>query len=309
LETRDAPAITVGPIINITKSAGDDQETSIVNNPSNPQQMFATDTAPFVNKYSKDGGKTWLDSDLSAVLGGGGQGDQQTYWDNFGSLFMTYFAGNNGNTVVAVSTDGGATFKLSLDTGSLKDQPEVSAAKGMVVVDYTNGGSREIRMAPVTGLGQIGTWTNAVAATNSGTFGDIEIGPNGQVMLVYQENNGGNAPAKMFADLDPDGLGPAAFASINLPATSTNVGSFDVITPQPICSIDAEMIHAWYRSGGAQNNRVYLVWTDEIPDESNDTDIFVSFSDDNGTTWSAKKRINDDVVGNGKAQFFPAIAV
>ena len=37
--------------------------------------------------------------------------------------------------------------------------------------------------------------------------------------------------------------------------------------------------------------------------------IDVRFSDDNGTTWSAPTRVNDDPLGNGKSQFLPAIAV
>ncbi len=127
-------------------------------------------------------------------------------------------------------------------------------------------------------------------------------------MAVYQENNGGDAPAQMFVSVDPDGLGPQGFGpQINL--GTTNVGSFDHITPQPDRSIDAEMNIAWDRSGGSHNGRVYLVYTDEIPDESNDTDIFLRYSDDSGKTWSAEQRINDDPVGNGKAQFFSAIAV
>jgi hypothetical protein len=315
LEGRDAPAIVVGPEINISKDKGDSQETSIIANPNNPLQMFATSTASQAFGggsgcwFSGDGGKTWKLSDLSGVLGGGGGGDQQTSWDNFGNLFMVYFAGSSQDTVCAYSTDGGATFKLSLDTGALYDQPEVAAAKGLVAIDYTKGGKREVRMAPVTGLGQIGTWSSAENPNNSFTFGGIDIGPNGQVMLVGQENNGSGAPAKMFVEVDPDGLGPAGFTAVTPPAPMTNVGSFNPITPQPNRTIDAEMNIAWDRSGGAHNNRVYLVWTDEIPDGSSDTDIFISYSDNSGNTWSTKKRLNDDALGNGKSQFFPAIAV
>ena len=40
---------------------------------------------------------------------------------------------------------------------------------------------------------------------------------------------------------------------------------------------------------------------------SNDTNIFVRFSDNNGTTWSAPVRVNDDATSNSQIQ--PAIAV
>src|SRR5207247_6562940 len=140
--------------------------------------------------------------------------------------------------------------------------------------------------APGTGLGQVGTWSLLQTATNDGTFGDIAISPNGGFMLVYQEQTG-EAPSHMWAEFDPDGLGSTGFTTIDM--GMTNVGDFDFIPPQPDRSVDAEMNLAWDRSGGAHNGRVYLVYTDETTDESNDLDIFIRYSDNNGSTWSAKQ--------------------
>src|SRR5262245_52479044 len=115
LECRVTPVVlAVGPNINITKSAVDDAETSIIVNPTNPLNLFATSTAGNAFVFSTDGGLTWNNSNISQVLGGLSGGDQQAAWDTFGNLFVTYFAGANLNTVVALSTDGGATFSLSL---------------------------------------------------------------------------------------------------------------------------------------------------------------------------------------------------
>ncbi len=61
------------------------------------------------------------------------------------------------------------------------------------------------------------------------------------------------------------------------------------------------------RSGGPNNGRVYLVYTDELVDESNDTDIFLRFSDDAGVTWSAATKVNDDTTTN--SQFLPKIDI
>ena len=71
--------------------------------------------------------------------------------------------------------------------------------------------------------------------------------------------------------------------------------------------MDAEAGLAWDRSGGPFNGRVYLVYTDEIPNESDDTDIFVRFSDNNGASWSAPVRANDD--STTRSQFLPRIAL
>ena len=76
---------------------------------------------------------------------------------------------------------------------------------------------------------------------------------------------------------------------------------------EPAQDADAEVGLAWDRSGGAHNGRVYLVYTDETPDESNNLDILVRFSGDNGATWSAPVRVNDDAGTN--SQFLPRIAL
>ncbi len=52
---------------------------------------------------------------------------------------------------------------------------------------------------------------------------------------------------------------------------------------------------------------MYAVWTQETPNESNNTDIMFQFSDDNGVTWTPAARLNDDHTLN--SQFNPAIAV
>ena len=56
----------------------------------------------------------------------------------------------------------------------------------------------------------------------------------------------------------------------------------------------------------AHFGRLYLMWTDEQPNESNDTDVWLRSSDDAGVTWSAAVRVND-VTTN--AQFLPRIAL
>jgi len=63
----------------------------------------------------------------------------------------------------------------------------------------------------------------------------------------------------------------------------------------------------WDRTGGSHNGRVYLVYTRERPNESDDTDIHVRYSDDNGATWSAEVRVNDDRTTN--SQFLPKISL
>ncbi|MFQ5710046.1 MAG: hypothetical protein ACE5HO_21535, partial [bacterium] len=60
------------------------------------------------------------------------------------------------------------------------------------------------------------------------------------------------------------------------------------------------------RSGGIWNGSIYLVWADK---RNGDPDILLSKSTNGGTTWSSPIRVNDDVIGNGKDQWFPWITV
>src|SRR5262245_1381796 len=87
LEYRLTPSFTVGPNINTTKSAGGEAEDAIAVNPTNAQNLFVSSTGTGGHHFSLDGGKTWADSDTSAVMGGISGGDEQLAWDSFGNLF------------------------------------------------------------------------------------------------------------------------------------------------------------------------------------------------------------------------------
>lgn len=55
------------------------------------------------------------------------------------------------------------------------------------------------------------------------------------------------------------------------------------------------------RSGGEHNGRIYINWADQR-NGVEDTDIWLTYSDDQGSTWCPAMRVNDDKPG--KQQFF-----
>ena len=63
----------------------------------------------------------------------------------------------------------------------------------------------------------------------------------------------------------------------------------------------------WDTTGGTFNDRNYLVYTDETVNENNDTDIEMRTSTDDGATWTAPVRVNDDATTN--SQFLPYVAL
>src|SRR6266540_6183449 len=124
LEDRWVP--TVGPNVNITRSAGaGEAETTISVNPTNTLQLFEIDTYTDVGHYSTDGGATWKPSNLAGFTDH--LGDTQTAWDRFGNLFLTQF-GANQVVEVGVSTDGGASFAsvLTVPNSSVGDQHSIA---------------------------------------------------------------------------------------------------------------------------------------------------------------------------------------
>ena len=60
------------------------------------------------------------------------------------------------------------------------------------------------------------------------------------------------------------------------------------------------------RSPGPYRGRIYLVWPDQ---RFGDPDTLISWSDDDGDTWSTPARVNDDALGNDADQFFPWVTV
>jgi hypothetical protein len=296
--------ITVGANVNITKRIGSQAEGTIAVNPTNPLEVFAAHNPPNTTFWrSSNGGTTW-------VAAGAGIAasccDEVASWDDLGNLFLVNINAALNAITLYLSTDGGANFTLlqTIDTGSV-DQPAVRTGAGSVWVTWNNGGIKA-RGAAVTGLGAVGAFTAIQSAPGtSGQFGDIAIGPAGQVVVVYQESNS-PCPCRIFANTDADGLGAGGFGA-QVTITSMNVNTFDSITPQAARTVDSEANLAWDRSGGPHNGRLYLSYTNETPDESNNTDIFVRHSDDNGATWSAALRVNDDATTT--AQFLPNISV
>jgi hypothetical protein len=59
-------------------------------------------------------------------------------------------------------------------------------------------------------------------------------------------------------------------------------------------------------SNGPNNGYIYAVWNDE---RNGDDDVFLSYSTNEGDTWSSALRVNNDPVGNGKLQYWPSIAI
>ena len=306
------PLTCLEPVVNVSATTGNQAESFVNVNPTNTNNIVATSndpgTASIFRAYSTDAGATWT---RGTIATGVACCDGQAAWDTFGNLFLVYINASVDQINVILSTDGGATFSapVTAGTGSI-DQPSIAVGNGSVWVDWNQSGSMVARGAPVTGLGVWGPFNAQQAIPSAtGSFGGIAVGPGpngGKVIVTYQSPTGGQGPSTIFANVDADGLGAGGFGP-RITVSSTNVGGFDFIPAQSGRSIDAEAGLVWDATGGPFNNRIYLVYTDETVNENNDTDILMRTSTDDGATWSAPVRVNDDATTN--SQFLPYVAL
>src|SRR5947209_11725798 len=308
------PFTCVEPVVNVSATLGNQAESFVNVNPTNTNNLVATSNYPGTNSifraYSTDGGASWT---RGTIATGVACCDGQAVFDTFGNLFLVYINNSVNQINVILSTDGGVTFSapVTAGTGSV-DQPSIAVGNGSVWVDWNQSGSMVARGAPVTGLGNWGPFNAQQAIPSAtGSFGGIAVGPGpngGKVIVTYQNPTGGQGPATIYANVDADGWGAGGFGA-RITVTSTNVGGFDYIPAQSERSVDAEAGMVWDTTGGPFNNRIYLVYTEEPVNESNDTEIYVRTSTDDGATWTAPVRVNDDPLGPIRSQFLPYIVL
>jgi len=305
------PLACLEAVVNVSATTGNQAESFVNVNPTNPNNIVATSNTnsnSIFRAYSTDAGATWT---RGTVATNAACCDGQAAWDAFGNLFLVYLNSAVTQVNVILSTDGGATFSAPVTAGSGSvDQPSIAVGNGSVWVDWNQSGSMVARGAPVTGLGAWGPFNAQQAIPSAtGSFGGIAVGPGpngGKVIVTYQSPTGGQGPATIFANVDADGLGAGGFGP-RITVSTTNVGGFDFIPAQNERSIDAEAGVVWDATGGPFNNRIYLVYTEETVNENNDTDILMRTSTDDGTTWSAPVRVNDDATT--RSQFLPYVTL
>jgi hypothetical protein len=328
---------------NVSQMEDYQNECAIAINPSNKNELVVAcnNSGPgLFFARSTDRGNSWTYADPDKTIADGDglptpsdpnpdpdqyQGplaccDPSLAWDSFGNLFVTYLGATSTLGVkTLLSTNGGQTFTLLQEFNGTADQPTVVAddtndptgAQVTVWIVWKELTRMRASGAAVTGPGMVGTFTtpHAIPGTNTCSFGDVAIAPNGKVVQVCQVAGPDGRPGVIKVNTDPDGLGPLDFGNAIVVA-STNVGGADQIPPQNVHGVDAQAGLAYDRNPASPRfGRLYLVYTDEVDDELNDTDIMLLFSDNDGVTWSSPPiRVNDDPSTSVRSQFLPKIA-
>src|SRR5690348_14662915 len=222
--------------VDISQRHFNESEEAIAVNPTNPDNIVTVTNvghgeaglaAGMFEGVSFDGGRTWT-TRLIALGAGDPLGDAccdpSLSFDQYGNLFMTYLYEVEDQVPVALSTDGGLTFRVIANIGKANlpgkkaggdnrglfrfvDQPTITAAHGEVWVVFNAGGPMVATGAPVTGLGRVGAFIplEVVPGTNNCTYGDVSIGRSGQVMQACSLTESGQGGGKIFVNVDQIG--------------------------------------------------------------------------------------------------------
>ncbi|MBI4393416.1 MAG: exo-alpha-sialidase [Euryarchaeota archaeon] len=207
--------------------------------------------------------------------------------------------------VCAVSTDGGKTFDSFnvIDVGSF---PVNFHDRQWITVDQYDG---SVHVA----------WTSGLA------FGNVAYRSTdkcktwqGPVLLDDQTNPLGPTPGQLFMSTGPANDVWISGRAGDGPYFSKSTDGGATFSPwKRAVEAEDKGMNATYRSAGLgfiavdsskgpHSGNAYLAFADT---RNGDRDMFLTRSTDGGASWSEPVRLNDDALGNGVDQFFPAISV
>jgi len=299
--------------INISNESAPQNEPSVKISRKDPNRVvaawrdFRTGVNPPLRRigysYSTDGGETWSVSALTPQIIPDAplSSDPVVVVDTSGNFYIITVSLNetnaNGELWVFKSTDQGVTFNQVYEMASgpwfedkewaATDLNPVSPFANTIYCSWTRFSfGTEILLIRSTDEGM--TWNSPVQVSDlGGVQGSFPaVGPNGEVYVIWLGYSGSG---QIMFDKSTDG--------------GLTFGIDKVISNSP---------NAWFPhlavdlSNGPNNGYIYAVWNDE---RNGDDDVFLSYSTNDGDTWSSALRVNNDPVGNGKLQYWPSIAI
>ena len=234
--------------------------------------------------------------------------------DRFGNFYLVVLSYTGSTSepnglFIQKSTDGGVTWGGSVEV--IDGVPGVFEDKELIACDRTGGAhdgnlyvvwtrfgyDLEILSARSTdgGLG-FQSPVNVSDPGSSVQWPVPVVGSDGTYYVAWVQY----VPSEIRVDRSFDG--GASFGSditvadVYTPMIELNGGITTFSFPAMDCDI----------TGGPYDGRLYIAYMDRM---SSNFDVFLTYSDDHGATWSPRLRINDDSIGNGRDQFHPWLCV
>ena len=313
-------SVSFGTNVDVSNECGPQSETFITLDPNKPRTLAAGSNEifrlPMRGYFSSNGGTSWGGVDLPLPPPKSKSGidfgsDPTLAFDSSGNLFYGYIVvffgkgnGINGTQMaVARSTDGGKTYPsttfFDFENGEnhFNDKPMITADANLgspfrdnvyIGWDAASGGSigGGVRLATSTDHGA--TFSTKRIDDPLGPGQSIgaspAVGPNGEVYVAWNDYFANAIVFNRSFDGGQTWSNPVTISpkiipfDIGIPAES-----FRRALVYPSLGVDT--------SSGSHRGRVYCTWMDLTV--LNATDIFVSYSDDNGATWSTPASVTD----------------
>ncbi|MCB2220558.1 MAG: T9SS type A sorting domain-containing protein [Bacteroidetes bacterium] len=286
-------------------------ESHITSNPTDPTQFYAAFNIDA--RHGSLDGYNWYDSP-PVSWGATIRGDVVLAYDSQGRLYYENMYGSSSilGCKVVVSDDNGQTWGSVVTAISGVD-------KNWIAADQTDGPYSNYVYTVMTsgGGGNFARSTNLGASfSNTYTFGTqslpgmmVCVGPNDDVQggTVYVVTNGGNTFGSTYSFYrSHDGGSTFQFmSSQNFPNyVGSNVNgrhSVENMRTRPYPFITAD------NSDGPYRGRFYCVYASNQPvGNGNKPDVWLRYSDNEGSTWSSPIQVNDDPNTTQNHQFAPA---
>jgi hypothetical protein len=319
-------------------------EVAVTINPKNPEQIVGASfqrgkpPKPYAGSYTyvtTDGGQTWktVPSQDPANLV---QGDDALAFGGDGSVYHAHLSFDGirakrpkraeSGILVSASRDGGLTWEAPVPVINhvntvtpFEDKPAIttdnaaaSKNKGNVYLAWTR--FDEYGSADPACHSQIyfsrstdGGKTFSMPIRINDDSGDCldsdntvegavpSVGPHGEVYVVWA------GPLGLVFDKSTDGgltFGKDKVIGQMPGGWDFEVAGLERANGMPVTGVDV--------SAGPNKGTLYVNWIDA---RNGDPDVFVASSSDGGESWSQPVRVNDDVTGNGKSQFFTWMSV
>jgi len=290
-------------------------EAHLVVNPTNALNSFViynnTSTATGVTPHVTFDGVNW--STINPSWGQPMRGDPVAAYDSLGNLYADNMYGDPNilGTRTAKSTNGGLTWVSVVNNNVGNDKNWIACDQtGGPYANYVYGVMTPGNVTRSTDFGQTFNVTFSASNTLPGMM--VCVGPNkagGNIPggCVYVVTNTGSSFAATWSFWRSTN-GGATFALVSQVQyanyVGTNVGGRNSVEnfrtrPYPFITAD--------NSYGPNRGRLYLIYASNFPvGDGNKPDIWLRYSDDQGVTWSAQTRVNDDVNPEAHHQWHPS---
>ncbi len=136
---------------------------------------------------------------------------------------------------------------------------------------------------------------NALDSSNTVEGAVPAVGPDGTIYVGWA------GPRGIVVDRSTDGglsFGKDIKVADNPGGWDMHVDGINRTNGLPVTAVDV--------SSSTHRGSVYINWVDQ---RHGDPDVYLAYSRDQGQTWSDPVRVNQDAIGNGKAQFFSWMSV